>query len=357
MPTFLRKITAWSVILLILVGALIVIYRAWAAIAMGEALTLDPVVSAVVVGDSRARCSVDDRGLPWLRNFGSSAESPVISYWKLHHLLKRNPQKIRTVLFFVSPHSVRSDEEHARHTLPHLFEAKLTRDNLGRLLPAEALRTFSLTWQRRLYLWLKDDIGVPLGVYQSSRFRMGGFDAAVWGPRVDSLPAPPPATTQPMPMLAVDESPLIIEHIRRLVQVASTHGAEVYLVNSPVRPTAGGKQSISTQNGPYHSLMTELARAPHATFLDLRHYPLAPDSFRNASHLNPKGAGIFTRHLVELTGAPPPREGSRERASVASIQVPGPRTYAVGAAALLCCCLLPFMRRSVPASSAHSGVR
>jgi hypothetical protein len=349
MPTFIRKTVIALLLLLVLAAGLTVARRSSVRAGLKGALTLDGGVTTLALGDSHAQCSVDDRALPWLRNFGNSAESSVISSWKLRHILGRNPGQVEAVIFFVGPHSITSFLEHRWHSQP-FAEAKLITQNNAWLLPPEARRTFALTWTKRLYVWLRYDIGLPLGVYASLPCDLGGFNDRYSG----KAAAPPPSSGQPSnpasSALSADYSLLFANHIRRFVQEATDGGASVYLINSPIRVVADRERSAPDPGDPFHSLIGELCRDSKVSFHDFRDYPLPADCFRDKNHLNPKGAAIFTQRLVQLIGEPQLREGPPER-TVAASQIPGPRACAVGAAALLCCCLLPFMRRRVTAPS------
>jgi len=347
MPTFLRKTVVALLLLLVLGAGLSVACRPWARARVKAALALDVGVTTLALGHSHAECSVDDRALPWLRNFGSSAETSVVSFWKLHHLLDQNPDQVQNVLFFVTPGSITSRVEHLWHALPKYIQTRFIRQDLGWLLPAEARRTFSISWRIRLYLWLRCDIGLPLQCYSSFPISLGRFlDRDSGKARAPLAPAGQP-TDSASP---VDYSPLLANHVRRFVQEATDSGASVYLIRSPIL-VADSQRSAPDPGDPYYSLMGELSRDPRVSFHDFGDYPLPADCFRDMSHLNLKGAAIFTQHLVELIGEPELREGPPERTVANAIQIPGPRACAVGAAALLCCCLLPFMRRRVPAPS------
>jgi hypothetical protein len=350
MLTFLRKIVVSLLLLLVLLAVLSAAYRPGVRAALKAALALDVGVNTLALGDSHAECSVDDRAVPWLRNLGVSAESSVISFWKLHHFLDQNPGQVKNVFFFVAPKSITSSFEHRWHAVPRVVEWKFIVQNLGWLLPPEARRTFCLTWQKRLYLWLRCDIGLPLGGYYSRRLSMGGFNDRDSGKAVNPSPAANLAVTPTASVLEVDHSPLLANHVRRLVQAGLDNGASVYLINSPVR-VMHLPRSAPDPSDPYYSLMRELSGDPRVSFHDFGNYPLPADCFRDRSHLNPKGAAIFTQHLVELIGGPRPREDLPERTAAGSTHMPGPRKYAVGAAALLCCCVIPLMRRRVPAPS------
>jgi hypothetical protein len=355
MPIFLRKIALSLMILLALAAALSVLYRASAQAAMQQALTVDPAVTVVALGDSHAQCSLDDRPFPHIRNFGESAESVVISYWKLHRLLSLNPGQIKDVLFFVSPRSLTFKVIQQWHNQPDVSDRKFLVLNEGLILPSSARDTFFFPWRKRVYLWLRYDMGVPLGVYFSSRLSVGGFGP--WAGSMAATSGRPPNATESVPAAergGAERSPLLVDHIRRLVRTGTEGGARVYLVNSPtwrvaprLRVTAGERDKA------YQSLMVELARNPMVTFLDFGDYPLAAECFGNSSHLNSKGAGVFTEHLCKEVGCYVPCSGTLPD-SQRHHRIAGPYVYAALAGVALCLCVLPFSHAGAFASSRRS---
>ena len=245
-------------------------------------------------------------------------------------------------MLFVSPHSITERIRRRWHAQPEFFEAKLTTLNLASLMPPAARREFGLGWRGLCYLRLKCDIGIPVGVWSAFRFGMGGFNPSFAGRAVDVSPGPEAVQSRSAPS-SPKLSPLLIQHIRHAVALCRKHGAKVLLVNSPDMGQHGDASAQSPGLHAYADLMAELSQYPEVGFLDYGDMPLGSECFRDGSHLNPKGAAVFTEcllgHMERFNSVAPRAMASPSSVRRAADYLPGPRTYAYASALCLLLCI------------------
>lgn len=118
--------------------------------------------------------------------------------------------------------------------------------------------------------------------------------------------------------------------IRKFLTLAARHGVAVYWLVPPVHPRLQEKTDRRGDTAGYDRIVrAALARYPNLTVVDGRRARFPRDVFLDATHLNTRGAELFSRQLADVVR---PARPERPAARWIVLSEPAPPALATGAA-------------------------
>jgi hypothetical protein len=274
-------------------------------------------VTTLIAGDSHPQAAINPALLRGAENICEGQEGYFFTHYKLKYFLRRNPQVTRVILGFSYQNLARryqelfiSSEQEATRLLESYF---VLLDDEG----VELLRT-RISNKRPYYInLLKFRYGLPFQVYRDKDllrkavgaelrredvpFFGGGFhkseNSRLDGKQMDAK----------VRLYFQDEngtysgvSTLMVEYLKRIIQLCEEHGVDLILYNAPLH--ASFKSRIPEQAIIDFAKVKDdlLARFPKVHYLDQVDESLPNESFGDGDHVNSLGATVVTGKLARL---------------------------------------------------------
>ena len=259
-------------------------------------LNINPDTYLVFAGNSTVECSVDDRLIDHSINIAQAGEAYLYSYAKIKALLEENPQ-IRYVFISYSYADLLFEKEET-WILDDYFIVEKVR-NYYYLLDRQE-RAFLVKSNPAAFLnGVIKSVIVNLEVVAKSFGKEGagnsipGFGGYKRLDR-DKLSADPGSET------GEDEKVLQsinqVRYLRMISELCRQHSVRLVLLNPPKH-----KSYNENLNPEIRQLWLDVRNSlPSDSLLDLSGFLLSDSCFGDLSHLNYKGARVFSRHLNEI---------------------------------------------------------
>lgn len=261
-----------------------------------QLFTLSPDTYLVFAGNSTVECSVDDRLIDHSINIAQAGEAYLYSYAKIKALLEENPH-IRYIFISYSYADLLIEKEETWVVSDYFMEEKV--QNYHYLLDKKE-RVILFTCNPGAYLngliksVVKNLVAVARGILTKGSVNsipnFGGYKRLVR----DKLSIDPGFETGMDE--SVQQSTIQIRYLRMISELCQQHSVKLILFNPPKHKSY--KENV---NPDVMQLWLDVRHSlPADSLLDLSGF-LMPDScFGDLSHLNYRGANVFSRHLNEI---------------------------------------------------------
>ena len=264
-------------------------------------LNINPDTYLVFAGNSTVECSVDDRLIDHSINIAQAGEAYLYSYAKTKALLKENPQ-IRYVFISYSYADLLIEKEET-WVLDDYFIVEKVR-NYHYLLDKQEKVFLFRSNPAAYFNGVVKSVLVSLETVVKSVGREGagnsipGFGGYKRLDR-DKLSADP--GSEKGKDEKVLQSKNQVRYLRMISDLCRQHSVKLVLFNPPKH------QSYNENLNPeIRQLWLDVRNSlPSDSLLDLSGFLLPDSCFGDLSHLNYKGARVFSRHLNELLSSDP----------------------------------------------------
>lgn len=296
MKTLVSKFFLFIMICLTLVTGMVFLSDALINNRRNQLLTLNPDIYLAFAGNSTVECSVDDRLIGHSINIAQAGEAYLYSYAKIKALLEENPQ-IRYVFISYSYADLLIEKEET-WVLDGYFIVEKVR-NYNYLLGRQE-RAFLLKSNPASYLsGVIKSVVVNLETVAKSFVKDGpGNSIPVFGgyKRLDrdKLSADPGSGT------GKDEKVLQsitqVRYLRMISELCHQHSVKLVMLNPPKHNSYN-----ENLNPGIRQLWLDVRNSlPSDSLLDLSGFLLPDSCFGDLSHLNYKGARVFSHHLNDI---------------------------------------------------------
>lgn len=296
MRTFLQKVFLFMVLCITLVTGMVFLFDALINNRRDQLFTLNPDICLVFAGNSTVECSVDDRLIDHSINIAQAGEAYLYSYAKIKALLEANTH-IRNVFISYSYADL-------------LFEKEETWV-LGDYFMVEKVKNYHylLDRQERAFLVESNPAAYLNGVIKSvivnletaaRSFGTAGLVNAIpsFGgyKRLDrdKLSLDPGSETGKDEKVL--QSVTQIMYLRMISELCQQYSVKLVLLNPPKH-----KSYIENLNPEIRQLWLDVRNSlPSDSLLDLSGFMMPDSCFGDLSHLNYKGARVFSEYLNEI---------------------------------------------------------
>ena len=291
MTSFLRRIAAFGLVLLLAAGA------SWGAnvgLSQFHNLSLSPDVDVLFVGDSHIAYAVDPEYVPGARNVALRAEPMSASRYKVEGILDGNPD-VRTVVLGFGAHNLTVFNE-LEFTHPNF--ARSMADRYVGFLPwrGPAGSPFQLSaalLNQARWFWTPNPHLLGDLVFAGDPSRHHAFAGSYLVMPGGSNFTEPRWRSVDRHLTPDADGRLIsevqIREIRALSTSLAERGVRLVLLSTPVRPRV-----TAALEGPlrdrYDLLWDELTALPHVDGWDLSEFLPGPEGFADFDHLSADGA-------------------------------------------------------------------
>ncbi|MDR0422049.1 MAG: hypothetical protein LBH72_03445 [Proteiniphilum sp.] len=242
----------------------------------------------LVLGNSRTEQSVDDRIFSRATNFSQGAEAYLYSYCKLRKFLAENEQ-VDTVLLSFRGRTVRLDDEqffskmYMADKIPH-YLTLLEREDIAVFSGEKA--SFIYAVLQSPFLFFKEKIfnqASTIGAYfESHRNKL----------QVDIMRRNRKADRERDANISIYQKTYLL----KIAELCKSKDVELILLNVPMyKPEVYGEKELSDD---FHE-----AYMPDVKYMDYSSFPLPDSCYGDITHLNYRGARIFSQYLQERFSA------------------------------------------------------
>ena len=267
----------------------------------GRLLTINPEIYLVFAGNSTVECSVDDRLIDHSINIAQAGEAYLYSYAKIKALLEANAH-IRNVFISYSYADLLIEKEETWVLGDNFIVEKIQNyhyllDKHERLFLIRSNPTAYLSGVAKSVIKSFETVARSFGTEgpANSIPNFGGYKRL----ERDKLPVDPGLETGSDEI--VKQSTIQIRYLRMISELCQQYSVELILLNPPKH-----KSYNANVNPEIRQLWMDVRSSlPSDSLLDLSGF-LMPDScYGDLSHLNYRGAAVFSRHLNEILFADP----------------------------------------------------
>jgi len=292
-------------------------YRYW----ITKTLKLPAEVDTIAIGDSHGQCAFDDRGASDVLNLCASAEHTLLNLLKLKAILRQNQDQIRCVVLFLSHHSCMQDYER------RLLESRDISLNKAQMywpiVPVGDLHHFNVGWNERAILVAKK--AIPLEYLHTQLDFMGHY-------RHSNKSRPDDEDLRGVIRNHYDscaKSELFVKSAHDIFVLCHRERIRLLVVTAPVH-----KEYLARIPQSAREILRETVNQPQIDHLDLSDLDLSENSYRDADHVNSRGARAATRIIFERLRAPiiPARKAPAMRKRALPIRPHATRSGGAGAA-------------------------
>jgi hypothetical protein len=310
------RILFGKIILALLVGTLLLGPISLASVRAKERMLADPVfrlpegTRTLIVGDSHLEKGLNPEDLPGSASIAYSGETYFYTYFKLRHFLRFNPA-IRTVILGCGWHNFPGEFNESR-----LFgDRAADYQAYFPLLDVEGTRVLRRWSPDYLVPLLLFDFGLPIGIYKYDnkallkgilRHPLSMTDIPFYGGHKGSQVAGPINRKRLMEHYAFTSSTLELEissitvvYFRKIIELCRKENIRVLLVTTPVHK--GYRDGVPIKAISYfNGIIAEMTMLHGIQYIDLSTFPLPNSSFRDADHLNRRGASAVGKIVGTL---------------------------------------------------------
>lgn len=294
--------------LLLLVPLCVASLRADRAALDSQVLKFGPDKTLMIAGDSHTETSINPEMLTNAVSVARSAERYFYTYFKIKHLIDKNPQ-VKTVVLGFSPHNIMNRDKNLYEDRVNMWKDYfLILDTPAR----QQLATFRLPY---VVAFLRSEYGMPFRLFRDPivlNYILGRTvnkrdDLAFIG---GYLPLQRSTLNTSKISKRVNDhfrngkqyagsSSIMLDYLHKIATLCSDHGIKLILLNTPVTDTY--RELIPMEAcGEFHQVTTRLTREfSNVMYCDLSTFSLQPNNFSDGDHLNSSGAHIFTKYLAD----------------------------------------------------------
>lgn len=296
MRTFLLKLILFMIICITLVTGMIFLSDTVINYRRGQLLTLNPDTYLVFAGNSTVECSVDDRLIGHSINIAQAGEAYLYSYAKIKALLEANTH----ISFVVISYSYADllIEKEQTWVMDEYFIVEKVR-NYNYLLEKHE-RQFLFKSNPSAYL-----NGVVKSVIRSIETTAKSFATGGHGNSIpdfggykrldrDKLSQDPGQETGGVE--PVKQSRTQIRYLRMISELCQQYSVKLVLMNPPKH-----RSYIESLNPQIRQLWLDVRNSlPSDSLLDLSGFMMPDSCYGDLSHLNYRGARVFSEYLNEI---------------------------------------------------------
>jgi len=268
----------------------------------GNVLKFGREVTTLVVGDSHPMSSLNPSIIKGAINVSLDSENYFFTYYKIKHILSKNPQ-IRNLILGLSYHNIsRSYEE------IHLFSEDKLKDALDTyylLLDDDGKNIIRSYNSAFIENYIKYDLGVPVKYYKNDLFiktvcnmKMNKGDYLFLGNYYGSKNSN--LNTEQIcnkieKYFYIDgkyggTSKLMVNYLVKIIELCRNNGISIYLYNSPLHSLYKERIPLSSVND-YDALINSLKnKYSDVVYIDYSDIYLENKCFGDGDHVNSCGA-------------------------------------------------------------------
>ena len=310
MKLFLKNILIFvSVISVVLILSSIVYNHIKTAYLADKNLSITPNTHILILGDSHAETAFNDSIIPNSHNVAFHAEHYLFTYFKLKKLLHANPQIDKVILSF-GPHNIsqsadvtifsesRNSRSFARYFM--LLNSEGVNDTYS---SSQNWRTNYLKWKFGIPFQLKLEAKLiyktifnkPISLndfpfigefYKSNEHTFNNVNTAIHAHYFADNKL-------------LNESDLAIKYLYKIIDLTTSKGIKLYLVNTPQHKDYFNNIPDYFKNA-YKKEINRIAHNyPDVIHLDLSQLKIDNSKFGDYHHVNNKGAQIVSLVLIQ----------------------------------------------------------
>ena len=236
------------------------------------------------MGASHILNGIDDTVDPEIINLGASSERYLYTYLKLKYLLPDNPQG-DTIVLECAPTDL---WEHADNKYFQDFEAK---GHLQYFVPLFGKEEWSVFKKGENFIFILNYLFNDFHKNGSSFLKVHGkfepvYDMQLTKEIVDTL------TYNPMPIDMAAGNKVNLRYLKKIIDLCKEYDVKLFFIYMPAV-----KPELTYNQEEYYKCYND--NFSDIELLDYSKYNLPLDCYKNAHHLNAKGATIFTKKLTD----------------------------------------------------------
>lgn len=245
-------------------------------------------INTIILGDSHTLCGMDESIIPNSLNLSESADAYFYSYLKFREIQKRNPQ-IKTLILAYSQHNVSPSENNwltqdniIKKKLPFYFFLFNKEDFI------EFNRFSPLGFLKNTARIIKFNIGHLYRIesgYKINQFGIGSFLKLEHSAKLSNL-------NEKVGTKSISHKKNIdLVYLEKIYQLCKENKIKLILINTPCLVYS------KTYNQIYYGFQRN--KLPEASLYDFTNLIKDPEFFADSSHLNGKGATLFSKYFAE----------------------------------------------------------
>ena len=283
MKLFLFQIAKFSLSIILLLGAILIINRI--LLSHSNIFVLDKNTHSLILGDSRTKYDLNDKIIENTCNLSNDADSYFYSYLKLKELVKNNPQ-VNTLILSFSQHNIEKMIE-ARWLLNDIHINQRLKIYYS-LLDAEDFLFLLKQKPKELIANLFPQILYPTKLLKG-RPIYGGYSDMDHNNLNDAIDMylKESAGREEIFTEASNE----IKYLKKIRDYCNSHKIKLILINTPIHKTLNSKQE--------NLYVCYKSYFANISFLDFSQFELPDSCFSDLVHLSPAGSNYFSHYLEE----------------------------------------------------------
>jgi hypothetical protein len=251
-------------------------------IKFSDLFRMDPSTHILILGDSHTKYAIDDSQLQHAINFSNDADSYYYSYLKLKAIKRKNRQ-IDTLLLAFSPHNLERSTENKWLLNSAYIKSRFR--FYHNLMSVDDLRDLIELRAKDVMLNVPSIITYPIHVLRKGDKLYGGYSHLDH----DNLQAEiKRKSNTPKSDSTYENAELEMKFLNKMIAFCDLEGIKLILLDTPIYFSEETHESFSN-----------LFRANYSNvqFLDMCNFKMQSDCFGDLTHLNAKGAQLFSSYM------------------------------------------------------------
>lgn len=294
MRYFVLRISIFAVAFILFIGSMYIISDLYLNLRKQYFLKLKSNINIVFAGDSNIECAVNDSLIPNSVNIAQGGEAYLYTYVKLKSLLKYNKQ-IKTVFLGFSFHTLNQSREKT-----WLFEEDfvLEKNKYYNYLLGNRERSLIFRTSPKIYVQGIRDytftnfISVAKSYYSKNIINFGGYKFLDRNKLQENIKL---NKSKPDSVFHFEEGKYQIEYLKRISDLCKENKIKLILLNAPKHITL--TKSFNYNKSDYGFAVSSILE--NDSLLDLSSLYFPDSCYADVTHLNYKGARIFSELLSE----------------------------------------------------------
>lgn len=288
------RISIFAVAFILFIGSMYIISDLYLNLRKQYFLKLKSNINIVFAGDSNIECAVNDSLIPNSVNIAQGGEAYLYTYVKLKSLLKYNKQ-IKTVFLGFSFHTLNQSREKT-----WLFEEDfvLEKNKYYNYLLGNRERSLIFRTSPKIYVQGIRDytftnfISVAKSYYSKNIINFGGYKFLDRNKLQENIKL---NKSKPDSVFHFEEGKYQIEYLKRISDLCKENKIKLILLNAPKHSTL--TKSFNYNKSDYGFAVSSILE--NDSLLDLSSLYFPDSCYADVTHLNYKGARIFSELLSE----------------------------------------------------------
>lgn len=288
------RISIFAVAFILFIGSMYIISDLYLNLRKQYFLKLKSNINIVFAGDSNIECAVNDSLIPNSVNIAQGGEAYLYTYVKLKSLLKYNKQ-IKTVFLGFSFHTLNQSREKT-----WLFEEDfvLEKNKYYNYLLGNRERSLIFRTSPKIYVQGIRDytftnfISVAKSYYSKNIINFGGYKFLDRNKLQENIKL---NKSKPDSVFHFEEGKYQIEYLKRISDLCKENKIKLILLNAPKHITL--TKSFNYNKSDYGFAVSSILE--NDSLLDLSSLYFQDSCYADVTHLNYKGARIFSELLSE----------------------------------------------------------